>query len=319
MKVVIWGSRGSLPASVNYKTIEEKIFKSLQIAQKYNLKTDEQISFFMENHLPFSIRGSYGTNTSCVEVRDMGLRDFIVFDAGTGLRDFGNYVMSLDNTENLRFHIFISHLHWDHIQGFPFFVPGYIQSNQIHFYGFHPELEKAFTGQQNEPYFPVSMDYMNAEKQFHTLDLDQEYDICGFRLKGIEQSHPGESYGYSLEKNGKKIVYSTDSENKEDSYGEGYPLLQFYKNADLLIMDTQYSLMDAIYSKRDWGHSSNIKGVDLSIRANVKHLCMFHSEPTYSDETLHEILEETRQFAKIYAHFQSLNISLAYDGLEIEV
>ncbi|HHE65084.1 MAG TPA: MBL fold metallo-hydrolase [Bacteroidetes bacterium] len=316
MKVVIWGSRGSLPASVRADIIREKIFKALFMAKDHHLVTPEAINQFIDTQLPFSVRGGYGTNTSCIEIRNGD--DFIICDAGSGIRDFGNYVMKSGKT-NCHFHIFMSHLHWDHIMGFPFFVPAFIPSNQIDFYGFHPELKDAFINQQNAPHFPVALDYMQAEKRFSLLQPEQTYEISGFRVTGFEQSHPGVSYGFCFEKDGKKIVYSTDSENKEDSYNENYHLLQFYKNADLLIFDTQYSLEDTMYSKQEWGHSSNIKGVDLAVRAGVKHLCMYHSEPTASDEILDDVLRETKDFAMAYAYASPLKVSLAYDGQEIEV
>jgi phosphoribosyl 1,2-cyclic phosphodiesterase len=317
MKVVIWGSRGSLPASVPQEMIRSKIYRALELSQGHDLRTKEEIENFIDT-LPFSVRGGYGTNTPCVEIRDDDLEDFIIFDAGTGIRDFGNYAMKLGKG-NSRFHIFMSHLHWDHIHGFPFFVPAYIEGNIIDFYGYHEGIEEAFVEQQEAPCFPVSLNYMQATKRFHQLDVDTKYLIAGLGICGFEQYHPGKSYGYCILKDGKKIVYSTDSENREDSFSENYQLLDFYQDADLLILDTQYSLQESLYSKRDWGHSSNVKGVDLAVRAGVKHLCMFHSEPTHSDEVLDDILEKTLEFAKIYAQFYPLEISLAYDGLEIEV
>ncbi len=316
MKIVTWGSRGSLPASVHSKIIRQKIYAALKAAKDSRFKSEAEIEHFIDTQLPFSVKGGYGTNTSCVEIRTDG--ELVVLDAGTGLRDFGNYVMQSGKIP-CHIHLFMSHVHWDHICGFPFFVPAYIKGNRISIYGFHENMEQVFVSQQNPPCFPVPLAYMQAEKKFVCLEPGTEYQIAGFRVKGMAQNHPQMSYGYSFEKDGKKIVYSTDSEHKADSDKENYPFLHFFKDADVLIFDTQYSLMDAIYMKEDWGHSSNILGVELAVRANVKHLCMFHSEPTNSDETLDRMLRETRKYAAIYDDSYPLNISLAYDGMEISV
>lgn len=314
MKVIIWGSRGSLPASAKAETTRYKVCKAIEASRGYHLRTEADIEQFVDRHLPFSIRGSYGTNTSCVEIRDE--KEYIVCDAGTGLRDFGNDIMQ-SGKSSCHFHIFMSHFHWDHIHGFPFFVPAFINGNRIDFYGFHDNMEAIFTNQQNPPCFPVPINYMQAEIRFNRLQIEKEYEIAGFRVRGMEQNHPQKSYGYCFEKYGKKIVYSTDSEHKEDSDDELY--LKFFKNADLLIFDTQYSLVDAIYVKEDWGHSSNMIAVEMAIRSGVKHLCMYHSEPTHSDEMLDKITMDTVKYASIYDKAYPLKVDLAYDGLEIEI
>jgi ribonuclease BN (tRNA processing enzyme) len=316
MKVIIWGSRGSLPASVRSETIRYKIYRAVEAAKDHNLKSKADIEAFIDTHLPFAVRGGFGTNTSCVEIRDAEER--IVLDCGTGLRDFGNYVMQSRKIP-AHFHIFMSHVHWDHICGFPFFVPAFIKGNRLDIYGFHEGLEQVFVNQQSPPCYPVPLSYMQADIRFHHLDLKKEYEIAGFRIRGIIQNHPQISYGYSFEKDGRKIVYSTDAEHKGDADKETYPFIAFFRNADLLIFDTQYSLMDAIYMKEDWGHSSNMIAVELAIRSKVRHLCMYHSEPTYGDSNLEKIHRDTVKYASIYDDSYPLEITLAYDGLEIEI
>jgi phosphoribosyl 1,2-cyclic phosphodiesterase len=316
MKIVVWGSRGSLPASVHSGIIRQKIFAALRAAQGRQLSSDKDIDRFIDTHLPFSVSGGYGTNTACVEIRDGS--EMIVLDAGTGIRDFGNYLMRSGQAP-AHIHLFLSHVHWDHICGFPFFVPAYIAANRISIYGFHDNLEQVFAAQQNPPSFPVPLDYMQAKKCFHQLDPHQTCSVAGFRVTGIRQNHPQQSWGYRFEKNGRTIVYATDSEHKADSEDENYPFLEFFRGADLLICDTQYSLTDVVYMREDWGHSSNILCVELAMRACVKHLCMFHSEPTSSDESLDKMLADTRKYAAIYDDTNPLWISLAYDGMEISL
>ncbi|OQY60516.1 MAG: hypothetical protein B6245_01025 [Desulfobacteraceae bacterium 4572_88] len=315
MKAVFWGTRGSLPASMKAETIKSKIFKAIEAAGDHQLKTKEKIEHFIETQLPFSVRGGYGTNTSCVEIRDRD--EYIIFDCGTGLRDFGNHIMKTGKIP-ARFHIFMSHVHWDHVCGFPFFVPAFIKGNRVNFYGFH-DLEQVFVSQQEPPCFPVPLSYMQADIRFMKLDPEKEYELAGFRIRALEQHHPQVSYGYRFEKDGKTIVYSSDSEHKEASNQDDYPFLKFFSDADLLIFDTQYSLMEGIYTKEDWGHSSNMLGVELAVRSKVKHLCMFHSEPTHDDETLDRIFGETVKYLSIFDKDCPLKISMAYDGLEVEI
>ncbi|MEN6620909.1 MAG: MBL fold metallo-hydrolase, partial [Smithella sp.] len=261
MQVYFWGSRGSLPASITAGMVGTKIFKALQAARSFNLETDSDIKTFIQRELPFAVRASYGGNTPCVEIRNGA--EYILCDAGTGLRDFGNHYFKTERAagpgnEPDTFHIFMSHVHWDHIQGFPFFTPAFLPGNKIHIYGFHNDLEKAFVGQQSNPCFPVPLQGMKADIKFHVLDPGKSYNIAGLDVTGMKQNHPGDSYGYCFRRDGKKIVYSTDSEHKENAANESYEFIEFFKNADLLIFDAQYSFLDAVGTKENWGHTSNI-------------------------------------------------------------
>jgi phosphoribosyl 1,2-cyclic phosphodiesterase len=205
--------------------------------------------------------------------------------------------------------------------GFPFFPPAYIPDNTIRIHGGHPVavLEEAFHRQQSDPCFPVKWNHLGATIEFVHLDADLWYEIDGLRVKAKLQRHPGDSYGYRFEQNSKALVYSTDTEHKLQSEPETEGIVEFYRNADLVVLDAMYSLNETMNSKEDWGHSSNVVGVDLCLRAHVKHYCMFHHEPAHGDETLHTILAETRRYAEIAGDGQALQVSAAYDGLVIDV
>ena len=317
MKVYFWGSRGSVPVSLTAKQVRAKIAAAVHKAVHLHLNSVSDIERFIDEKLPFAVKGGYGGNTSCVEIR--GGDEFVLCDAGTGLRDFGNYITSSGCGATKEYHIFLSHTHWDHIQGFPFFTPAYIPGNRIHIYSFHEEFEQVFQSQQNSPTFPVPLECMQAEKKFIVLEPDREYDIAGFRVRGIKQNHPGGSYGYCFGRQGKKIVYATDSEHKEDVWDDEQKIIRFFRNADLLIFDAQYSFLEAANVKENWGHSSNIMGVELSVAANVRHLCLFHNEPSCDDENLDQFLEDTRNYLKIYSDTSPLKIDLAFDGLELDI
>ncbi|MEN6616173.1 MAG: MBL fold metallo-hydrolase [Syntrophorhabdus sp.] len=328
MRVYFWGTRGSLPASIIAENIREKIIRAIKAASTEKFSNDEDIRNFVDSKLPFTVKSTYGSNTPCIEIRNGD--EYLICDAGTGLRDLGNYHMKLIEKGLQRktgsiFHIFVSHFHWDHIQGFPFFTPAYIPGNKVRIYGFHKNIKSYFAKQQNEPYFPVPLENMAADIRFKKLEIGESYQISGFDVSGIQQKHPGISYGYRFQKDGKTIVYSSDAEHGTSFDGpardENYPFLEFFKDADLLIFDAQYDWTEVAASKMEWGHSSYVAAVELAVKANVKHLCLFHNEPSYNDDRLDALLEDTRNYLTIYNNRKPhpMKIDLVYDGQEIEI
>jgi len=316
MYVRFWGTRGSVPAAATAQQIREKVSRALRLFRSKHPGAQEDIEAFIDKDLPFADRGSYGVNTSCVEIG--GMEECILCDAGTGIRDFGHAFMhSAKGRTPAVFHIFLSHLHWDHIQGFPFFPPAYLPGEQIHIYGGHRDIRQALTLQQSPPFFPIAFQGMGATIDFTTLEPGRPVSVAGLDVQMFPQNHPGGSFGYSFVREGTKIVYSTDMEHTSEADQEKYPYVDRFRDADLLIFDAQYSLADASGPKEAWGHSSNLSGVELAVRAGVRRLCLFHSEPTWGDEALDRFLAETRDYLQNYSPASSLRIDLAYDGLEI--
>jgi ribonuclease BN (tRNA processing enzyme) len=151
------------------------------------------------------------------------------------------------------------------------------------------------------------------------LEAARTYEINGFRVTAQLQPHHGDSYGYRFEKDDKVVVYSTDGEHKLESEAATSAMVDFYRQADLVIFDAMYSLADMVTMKEDWGHSSNIIGVDLCLRARARHLCMFHHEPIFDDAMLYTVLRETVRYEEIARQGHALQVSTAYDGLVIEL
>lgn len=319
MRVYFWGTRGSLPASLTAAEVRSKVIAAIAAAGDRSFDGPDAIAEFVDGNLPFATRGTYGGNTACIQICDFGESEdeYVICDAGTGLRDLGASLAPFRKPEV--FHLFISHLHWDHIQGFPFFTPAFIPGNRIHVYGCHADLEEAFVSQQRAPHFPVPFKAMQADIDFTMLRPETTYEIAGLTVQCLLQNHPGDSYGYSFTHGGKRIVYSTDSEHKREAQSPFYPFFDFIDGADLLIFDAQYRLLDAIGLKENWGHSNNIVGVELAVAGKVKRLCLFHNEHTCDDKTFDRFLADTRDYLKIYAPSSPLSIDLAYDGFEIEV
>lgn len=320
MRVHFWGTRGSLPVTSESQTIRDKIKKALQQANGRRFDSESALNHFIDNELVFPVRGSYGGNSACVEI--IGGDHYTLCDMGSGLRRFGQKILRERGPgQPLHYNFFMSHVHWDHIMGFPFFPPAYIPGNVIRIHGAHDLalLEEAFRRQHSNPCFPVQWDQLRATLEFIHLECDRWYDIDGLRVKAKLQPHPSDSYGYRFEQNGKSVVYSTDGEHRLESDAATEGMVAFYRDADLVIFDAMYSLSEMIDSKRDWGHSSNTIGADLCLRARAKHYCMFHHEPAYDDDTLHAVLGETQRYAEIVGEGYALKVSTAYDGLELEV
>ncbi|MGZ8454136.1 MAG: MBL fold metallo-hydrolase [Candidatus Binatia bacterium] len=320
MRIRFWGTRGSLPMATEGAVIRDKIKRALLKAAGRQFADEAALDRFIDTDLEFPLRSGYGGNTSSVEV--IGGDHYTLCDMGSGLRCFGQRVLAQHESARPQvYNFFMSHVHWDHIMGFPFFPPAYISGNTIRIHGGHSlaVLEEAFRRQQSDPCFPVHWHQLRASISFVPLEADRWYEIDGLRVRAKLQPHPGDSYGYRFEKNGRSMVYSTDGEHKLKSEEETAAMVEFYRDADLVVFDSMYSFNEMIDAKADWGHSSNIVGVDLCLRAKVKHYCMFHHEPSYSDDTIYSVLGETQRYAEIAGENNSLHVSTAYDGLVIDL
>jgi phosphoribosyl 1,2-cyclic phosphodiesterase len=317
-RVRFWGTRGSLPVALTAAGVRRKLSEVLRTAGGRIFATDADVAQFLDG-LPFPVTGTYGGHSSCVEI-ETGGSDYFICDMGSGLRPFGQAAMARRaGAAGQTFHIFQSHLHWDHIMGLPFFVPAFVPGNRVVIYGGHAELESALRRQQERPSFPVDFSIFGAKMEFVHLEPGRTYDIAGVRVRSLLQRHAGDSYGYRFESKGKVLVYSTDSEHplRETEHLERF--VQFFRDADLVIFDAMYSLADAITVKADWGHSSNVVGVELCQRAGARHLCLFHHEPVFDDAAIEAVLAETRRLEEITREATRLRVSAAYDGLEIEL
>jgi phosphoribosyl 1,2-cyclic phosphodiesterase len=317
MLIRFWGTRGSLPAPLGNRAVRDKIRLALIAARGRPLDGPEAIDAFIERELPFSVGGTFGGNSSCVEIAGAG-DEYVICDLGTGVREFGNSLIARQGAARKhRINVFMSHVHWDHIMGFPFLAQAYIPGNVIRIHGCHKLLREAFVRQQAVPSFPVDFGALGATIEFVELEPGRSYEIAGLSVKAMLQRHAGDSYGYRFSRDGKSVVYSTDSEHKFDVLDESYPFVSFVRDADLLIFDAMYSLADTVSVKEDWGHSSNIVAVELAQLARVKHLVMYHHEPIHDDRTIETILSETRRYEEISRSGHRVIVSSAYDGLEI--
>jgi phosphoribosyl 1,2-cyclic phosphodiesterase len=317
MRVIFWGTRGSVPTSLSAADVKRKIVAALVSAAGRTLDTPEKAQAFVEGELAFVVSHTFGGNTSCVQI-DTGHPEYVLCDVGSGARVFGNRMLAMHGPGRPQvYNVFMSHLHWDHVQGFPFFVPVYIPGNHIRIHGCHPSLEEAFRRQHADPGFPVHFSQLAARIEFVTLDPGRTYEVAGMRVTAMKQVHGGDSFGYRFEHDGKVVVYSTDSEHKSSDPEETQRFVEFFRDADLVIFDAMYALADAMSVKEDWGHSSNIVGVELCQMAGARRLALYHHEPIHDDATLARILAETRRLEEITRGEHKLEVSAAFDGMEL--
>lgn len=317
-RVHFWGTRGSMPVALTAGQVQDKIAAALLAAGGRRFAGLDEARGFAQTALPFPIGGSFGGHSACVEL-DIGAPEFFVCDMGSGARPFGESVFARAGKKSTVVNAFMSHVHWDHIMGFPFFGPAYVPDTVIRIHGCHDVLEQAFRLQQSAPCFPVMFDQLGARIEFVTLRPDESVMVSGVKVTPHRQRHSGDSYGYRFERDGKTVVYSTDAEHKLDQPGELDDFAGFFRGADLVIFDAMYALEESISVKADWGHSSNIAGVAICQKAGAKHLVLFHHEPANNDAVLQALLVEAQEHEKQSRNGPALVISAAYDGLEIVV
>lgn len=321
MHVRFWGTRGSLPTPMTGTQMRDKARALVRAAEGRTFETDGDLETFL-NAQPFWTVSTYGGDTPCIEVGLEG-EEHLVIDFGSGARRLGGAMLGRFGPQNGQtYHVLMSHLHWDHIMGFPFFPPAYIPGNRIIIYGCHDDIEATFRRQHHAPNFPVDFSMLGARIEFQQISTGESIEIAGAKVTPKLQLHAGDSYGYRVEAEGGAFVYSSDAEHRVEDEHASEGFVEFFRDADLVVFDAMYSLADAVSVKEDWGHSSNIIGVELCHRAQAKRMAMFHHEPIYDDGRIDSILSETRRYEEINRdanpEFGELDVLAAYDGLTIK-
>lgn len=321
MLVRFWGTRGSLPVAQHADTALTKVVRALLIARGREFADEAEAAAFARTEMEFATYATFGGATSCVEIEG-GAEAFVICDMGSGLRDFGLSALRRCAEGHPRvYHFFLSHLHWDHIMGFPYFRPAYESGASIVIHAGHADAEQALRRQQEAISFPVPFDELKARIEFVTHVPMDPFEAAGMQVTLIRQTHARGSFGYRFEKAGKAVVYSTDAEHRPDDmdFDEGQ-FEAFFEKADLVVCDTMYSLAEEASLKQDRGHSSNLVAVDLCHAAGAKRLALFHHEPSYSDDDIQRMFYETLRYeGLVRAGRPKLEVVCAYDGLEVEV
>jgi len=254
---------------------------------------------------PLAENLKFGGNTSCVEVSTPS-GECLIFDAGSGIRALGARLMNDAKGEPIHANIFLTHFHWDHIQGLPFFAPIYGAKNDINFHSGRTGrgLQETLEGQMAQPYFPVDFAQVAARRSFRELELDTNVEIGGATVLPFTLNHPQGASGYRIQCGKSVVVYATDFEHGHPQLDAA--LLQHAQDADILICDTQYTPKE-YESHRNWGHSTWLHATALARQAGAKQLVLFHHDPSHDDHTMARIQHEARNEFK--------NTAAAWEGL----
>jgi phosphoribosyl 1,2-cyclic phosphodiesterase len=251
-----------------------------------------------------------GGNTSCVEVRCGGQR--IILDAGTGLRRLGDRLMAeMTRTgKPVDVSLLLSHFHWDHIQGLPFFVPAYVPTTRIAMWGADTgimSLEQTLHHQMQAPVFPVRFGELGAKLEFNEARAGKPFTIGEVTVRAAKLNHPGGVHAYRIEHAGRAVVYATDTEH----YACLDPqLVALARGADVLIYDSQYT--EEEYAKKvGWGHSTYVRGCEIARAAGVGAYVLYHHDPSRTDATVAELEARARDlFPSAVAAREGMTIEL---------
>jgi len=256
----------------------------------------------------------YGGNTTCVQI-ETARNEILILDAGTGIRELGNHLLQ---ESRMRVHLLLTHFHWDHIQGFPFFKPAYRKDVQINVYGKAPKgmsLQSCLEDIVAPPHFPIPPSALKANIEYHPADK-VAFEIGGTVITPVPLNHPNGGSGYKIEEENQSFVFLTDNElgvsHPSGLDFQGY--INFIQNADLLIHDAEY-MPDEYQNKKGWGHSTVDDAVRLALEADVKQLGLFHHNQDRTDAAVDALV----QHAWKQAQSPSLACFGVQQGMEIEL
>jgi len=264
----------------------------------------------------------YGGNTPCLELTAPDGTQFIL-DCGTGLRMLGSRWAAPNGNGNAATHIFVTHYHWDHIQGIPFFAPLYAENNEFHFYSFRSKflgrdsLKQVFETQMALPYFPVDMSAMSAKRKFKEVEGGESFRIGENTVTAKWLNHPQGCLGFRIETPAGIVAYATDNEPGDAKLDEN--LKELAAGADIFINDAQFSPEQLATSRRGWGHSSWKVGAQVAREAGAKTLVLFHHDPDSTDRMIDNVLRQAREeFDSVFAACEGMVVTLGAVGDRVQ-
>lgn len=320
ISVKFWGTRGSIPVSFSDAQLDDSIAAALAAAGPGDVGSEAAARAFLSRRDRAWPR-RIGGDTTCVEFTNAGGGRVLV-DLGSGARRLGAEMMASGGPAR-PINVLMTHMHWDHLQGFPFFVPAFIPGTRMRIAGGHgPEaLKAAILDQFMSPYFPVPSDVIQADLEFFEIPVDRAFELEGFTVTPFLLNHGGGCYGYRFDYEGASVVFASDAQHEPENIRADYPYVQWAKGADALIFDAQYSFVELVLHKGDWGHSSGLVGVDLAHLAEVDRILLTHHDPASTDQMIDDLVTQTREYEEMLREggARPVAIDAVYDGMIHEV
>lgn len=293
MYVKLWGTRGSLATPQSPQCFEQRIKDVLQGFFAAGYQTADDIDPYLAS-LPDCQFGGYGGETSCAEVRSPNQQ--IIIDGGSGLRSLGyELVKGACGLGDGELHLLFTHFHWDHLSGLPFFVPFFIPGNIVHVYAVQPDLPDMFRTVFQKPYFPVSLEKLDARIEYHQLQPRQPLQLNDMTVTPYQMDHPDPCWGFRIESAGKVVAYCVDNEVQRISRSELGSDLPLYQGVDLLVADAQYTLLEAT-ERVNWGHGAAPDVLEIAMREGIKQIMFVHHDPAASDAKIAAAEAQARGF-----------------------
>ncbi len=318
MKIKYWGVRGSLPSAPMPQDWGPHFQRQLMQAL-HESGGDPNKAMQLLQSRPVQIMGGYGTATTCVEIQTTSSQ--LIIDGGSGIRSLSEDLLSPVRPQRRKFHIYMTHFHWDHVIGLPFFAMHFMKGMEVHYYAVQENLEELIRGVFKRPYFPIAFEELRAKIFFHKLEPRKKFTVEDFSLTPYMLDHPDPCWGLRVETGGKAYAHCVDSEvirQTAEELGQDLPL---YTNADLMYFDAQYTVPE-LAEKQNWGHSASQIGIDLALQENIKHVLFAHHDPGAGLESMVDLKKQTADYVQKkmqQSGIQSLVWDFAHEGLEINL
>lgn len=324
MRIKFWGVRGSLPSSLTPQEWTKHIEETMNQFFDQGFQKKADIERFIQARGLAAV-GGFGTSTSCVEVTSNNRS--LIIDGGSGLRNLSDSIarqFQMDSTGRSKdslpeeYHFLMTHFHFDHILGLPFFAPHFSKGKKINYYIIQEEGERVIREMFKKPIFPVGFEHLEAQVVFHKIQPYKKIQINGFDVTPYQMDHPDPCYGFRIELNGKVYAHAVDNEAIRTTKAQLGPDAGLFEKANLLFFDAQYDESD-MPVKKGWGHGTCDRGFEIARHFGVQQILFAHHDPSFSIEDIG--LQKKKAEISFKKQFSDVKVrwDFAVEGQEVEI